>query len=331
MVKVHDGTELFQKETTGRLMKQNFITANETNSVKDAVNYVRTNAAQKNNIHYVYILNEDQQLTGVLSLRELLSLEDDYLLRDVMKSDIVFFHSSVDQEVAAKVFQDTDLVSIPVLSKHNLLLGVVHVEDILDVIQFEATEDFHKMATVNTIEGSLKDTTFSFLYRKRVVWLVVLVFMNVFSVAGIAHFEDIIESNIALVFFLPLLVDSGGNAGSQSSTLMIRAMATGEVKASDWLKMFMKEISVALALGLTMAFAVSVVGFYRGGPEIAFVVSLTMVVIVMVGSLIGMSLPFIFNKLKLDAATASGPLITSIADIVGVLIYFSIAANFLSL
>src|SRR5699024_6359720 len=116
LVKVHDGTELFQKETTGRLMKQNFITANETNSVKDAVNYVRTNAAQKNNIHYVYILNEDQQLTGVLSLRELLSLEDDYLLRDVMKSDIVFFHSSVDQEVAAKVFQDTDLVSIPVLS-----------------------------------------------------------------------------------------------------------------------------------------------------------------------------------------------------------------------
>src|SRR5699024_1336874 len=193
------------------------------------------------------------------------------------------------------------------------------------------TEDFHTMATVNTIAGSLKDTTFSFLYRKRVVWLVVLVFMNVFSGAGIAHFEDIIESNIALVFFLPLLVDSGGNAGSQSSTLMIRAMATGEVKASDWLKMFMKEISVALALGLTMAFAVSVVGFYRGGPEIAFVVSLTMVVIVMVGSLIGMSLPFIFNKLKLDAATASGPLITSIADIVGVLIYFSIAANFLSL
>lgn len=155
--------------------------------------------------------------------------------------------------------------------------------------------------------------------------------MNVFSGAGIAHFEDVIESNIALVFFLPLLADSGGNAGSQSATLMIRAMAIGDIKVKDWLKMFTKEISVAIALGITMALAVATVGMFRGGVEIAVVVALTMVLIVIVGSLIGMSLPFIFKKLELDPATASAPLITSIADITGVLIYFSIAAWFLSL
>src|SRR5699024_5791719 len=160
---------------------------------------------------------------------------------------------------------------------------------------------------------------------------VILVFMNIFSGAGIAHFEDVIASNIALVFFLPLLVDSGGNAGSQSATLMIRAMDVGDIKMKDWLKMIVKEISVSVALGLTMALTVASVGVFRGCIEIAVVVALTMTVIVVVCSLIGMSMPFIFNKLNLDPVTASAPLITSIADIVGVLIYFSIASKFLTL
>ncbi|GIN91060.1 hypothetical protein J22TS1_21110 [Siminovitchia terrae] len=223
------------------------------------------------------------------------------------------------------------MVTIPAVNQQNQLVGVVHVEDILDVMQKEATEDFHKMAPVTSLETSLKDVSIFTLYRKRIAWLVVLVFMNVFSGAGIAHFEDVIESTIALVFFLPLLVDSGGNAGSQASTLMIRAMAVGDIKLKDWLKLFTKEISVSLCLGLTMGIAVSIIGIFRGGFDIAVVISLTMVLIVMVGSLIGMSLPFIFRKMRLDPATASAPLITSVSDIVGVLIYFSIASWYLDL
>lgn len=324
-------SDIFQKETTGRLMRNDFITLQETYTVDQAVNYVRDNVESKTNIHYLYILNKNQQLTGVLSLRELLSSSNELLLISVMKTNIISFSSNLDQEKATKVFQDTDLVSIPVVSKQDLLLGVVHVEDILDVMQQEATEDFHKMAPVSSLEGSLKNASIFTLYRKRIIWLIVLVFMNVFSGAGIAHFEDVIAANIALVFFLPLLVDSGGNAGSQSATLMIRAMATGDIKMTDWLKMFTKEILVAITLGATMAFAVASVGIFRGGPDIALVVALTMILIVIVGSLIGMSLPFVFQKLKLDPATASAPLITSIADIVGVLIYFSIAAKILIL
>lgn len=321
----------FPRETAGRLMQKDFITLEETKTVAYAIDFVRSHIEGKNNIHYLYITNEFQQLTGVLSLRELLSSQDALILKEIMKTHLISLAPGLDQEKAAKVFQDSDLVTIPVVTKQNLLLGVIHVEHILDVMQAEATEDFHKMAPVSMMEGSLKNASIFTLYRKRIVWLVVLVFMNVFSGAGIAHFEDVIAANIALVFFLPLLVDSGGNAGSQSATLMIRAMAIGDIKVTDWVKMFVKEITVAVALGTTMAFAVASVGIFRGGPEIALVVALTMVVIVIVGSLIGMSLPFIFQKLKLDAATASAPLITSIADIAGVLIYFSIAAKILML
>lgn len=330
-----NGNGIIEAETTGSLMRKEFITIQTTLTVDEALAHLRETVGNMKNIHYLYIVDEFNTLVGALSIRELLSADGAKPIIDVMVKKIISFNTKKDQEEAAKVFRDTDLVSIPVVNGQHKILGVVHVEDILDVIEQEATEDIHKMASVTTappaLEGGLMDATVGLLYRKRIVWLVVLVFMNVFSGAGIAHFEDVIEANIALVFFLPLLVDSGGNAGSQSATLVIRAMAIGDVKIKDWFKMFTKEVTVAALMGFTMALAVSVVGMYRGGFDIAVVVALTMVLIVMVGSVIGMSLPFIFRKLNLDPATASAPLITSICDIVGVLIYFGIAAWFLNL
>lgn len=330
-----NNNKVFKEETTGSLMKKEFIAIKESATIEEAVTYLRENVKDKTNIHYLYIVDENNILRGALSIRELLSASGNQPVSTIMVSKITSFSTEVDQEHAAEVFRDTDLISVPVINQYKQLVGVVHVEDILDVMQQEATEDFHKMASVTTsppkLEGGLMDASIGLLYRKRIVWLVVLVFMNVFSGAGIAHYEDVIEANIALVFFLPLLVDSGGNAGAQSSTLVIRAMAIGDVRIKDWFKMFIKEISVATLMGFTMAFAVSTVGLIRGGVDIAIIVALTMAIIVVVGSVIGMSLPFIFRKLKLDPATASAPLITSICDIVGVLIYFGIASWFLSL
>lgn len=324
--------ELYEKETTGSLMTNELIAVQETVMVEEAIAYLRGSVKDKKNIHYVYVLDENEHLVGALSIRELLSADVEQRISSIMVSNIVSFRTDEDQEKAAAVFRHTDLVSIPVVAGRNQLVGVVHVEDILDVMEQEATEDFHKMAPVaKDLDGGLMDATIGLLYRKRIVWLIVLVFMNVFSGAGIAHFEDVIESNIALVFFLPLLVDSGGNAGAQSATLVIRALATGEVRIKDWFKMFLKEVSVSVLMGTTMALAVSTIGFWRGGIDIAVVVALTMVLIVIVGSLIGMSLPFIFRKLKFDPATASAPLITSICDVVGVLIYFGIASWYLTL
>jgi magnesium transporter len=168
------------------------------------------------------------------------------------------------------------------------------------------------------------------LYRKRIGWLFGLVFMSVFSGAAIATFEQTIEAVVSLVFFLPLLIGSGGNAGSQSATLMIRALAMGAVRMKDWFRLVGKEVLVALLLGATMAAAVAIVAGFRA-PEIVVIVSLAMVCIVLIGSLLGLSLPFIFTRLELDPATASAPLITSIADILDVLIYFALANWYLEL
>jgi magnesium transporter len=199
----------------------------------------------------------------------------------------------------------------------------------MDVAEAEATEDFQKAGGTGGLDAGLRAAGVALLYRKRAGWLVALVFANILSGAGIAAFEETISAHLSLVFFLPLLIASAGNAGSQAATLTVRALATGEVGLSDWGRLLGREVLVALALGLTMAVAVSAIGLWRGGPEIALVVALTMVVVVLAGSLVGLSLPFLLDRLRLDPASASAPLVTSIADVAGVLIYFSMAAALL--
>jgi magnesium transporter len=196
---------------------------------------------------------------------------------------------------------------------------------VLDVAQEETTEDFHKGAAIAPLKGSYREAGFVQLYRKRIGWLLALVFANIFSGAAIASFEETIAANVALVFFLPLLIASSGNAGAQASTLMVRALAMGDVKMADWGRLLLKEIVIAASLGLTMAVAVAFIGLARNGTDIALVVGLTMSLVVIVGSVIGTVLPFLLNVLKFDPATASAPLITSLADIAGVVIYLSIA------
>src|SRR5699024_316159 len=273
----------FEIETSGSLMKKEFVSVTQNVTIEEAIVKLREQVKIQNNVYYMYIVNDFNKLIGVLTIRELLAADSDEKIADVMIKDIITIPLNEDQEDVARVFRDTDLVSMPVVNEAGEIIGVIHVEDILDVMQLEATEDFHKMASVGADSPEyaaigLMDASVALLYRKRIVWLVVLVFMNVFSGAGIAHFEDIIEANVALVFFLPLLIDSGGNAGSQSATLVIRAMTIGDVKIKDWFKMFTKELSVAALMGFTMAAAVSIMGLIRGGFDIAVVVALTMIV-----------------------------------------------------
>ena len=211
------------------------------------------------------------------------------------------------------------------------LVGIVTHDDAMDVASDEATDDFHKSGGVSSLVSSFKDTSIKILYRKRVFWLVFLVFGNLISGVGIAHFEDVIAANLVLVFFLPLLVDSGGNAGSQSATLMVRALATGEVVMRDWFSLLGREALVALLLGITMAAAIAVIGYFRGDAVVSLVLALSMVCVVMIGCVIGMSLPFMLNKLGFDPASASAPLITSVCDASGVAIYLFIASKFLVL
>lgn len=198
-------------------------------------------------------------------------------------------------------------------------------------MESEATDDFHRVGTITKLKSGVATASVAMLYRARIAWLMLLVFGNIFSGAGIAHFEDTIAAHLALMFFLPILIASGGNAGSQSATLMVRALATGEISLPDWGRVLGRELMVALLLGLSMACAIALIGIVRGGMEIALVIALSMVLIVMVGSVIGLLLPFLLSKFNMDPATASTPLVTSIADATGVLIYFSIASMVLTM
>lgn len=322
----------YAENTVGAIMTSEYATVSPELTAREAIEALRREAPDKETIYQAYVIDESRKLIGAVSLRDLIVAPANATVKSIMKTDVIFARADEPREDAANKISKYDLIALPVINGGDKLVGIVTYDDAMDVVEEEATEDFHKGGgSLALRELSIRDASTWTLYRKRVFWLVVLVFGNLFSGAGIAHFEDVIAAYIALVFFLPLLVDSGGNAGSQSATLMVRSLATGDVQMSDWGKMLGREFFVAMLLGLTMAVAVSGIGIFRGGTEIAMVVSLSMVLIVIAGSVIGMSLPFLLSRFKLDPATASAPLITSIADAVGVIIYLSIALAILGM
>lgn len=317
--------------TAGAIMTSDYATVPAPVKVSEALNIVRTTAPGAETIYQIFVTDNKHQLLGTVSLRELILAPQTAKIQDIMTTDIVTVSADTAQEDAAKTISRYDLLALPVIDNENRLVGIITYDDAMDVAEAEATEDMHKSATIGNLEGNFRDARLITLYRKRIVWLILLVFGNLFSGAGIAFFEDTIAAYVVLVFFLPVLVGSGGNAGSQASTLVIRGLATGDVGVKDWGRLLGREMVIASGLGLTMATAISMVGHFRGGDQIALVVGLSMVSIVIVGSLVGMCLPFILSRFGWDPATASAPLVTTIADSAGVLIYFSIATSILGL
>lgn len=310
----------YDSDSVGSIMKSSYLVLGAVQTVAEALATIRSEADNLETIYQAYVLESNRLLVGAVSLRDLILADPQTRIEQIMVKELIFSQADAPRTDAAHKIAFYNLLAVPVVNETGQMVGIVTHDDALDVTEEENTEDQLKLGAVGDIGLSLKDATIGALYRTRVGWLVILVFGNIFSGAGIAHFENLIESMVALVFFLPLLVDSGGNAGSQSATLMVRALATGKVVAKDWLQMLGKEFSVSLLLGISMAVAVSFVGFFRAGPEIAVIVSVTMIVIVVVGSVIGMLLPFILTRFNLDPASASAPLVTSICDGVGVLI-----------
>jgi magnesium transporter len=315
--------------TAGAVMTSEYAVLRPEQTAREALDSLRGQAASKETIAIAYVLSPQRRLLGTVALEDLVLAAPERSVASIMRPEPAFVRVEDSAEEAARLLARYDLPAIPVVNGGEAMVGILTADDAMDVAEAEATTDFHKAGGSASLGVPLREATIGLLYRKRIAWLVVLVFANVFSGAGIAAFEDVIAANVALVFFLPLLIDSGGNAGSQSATLMVRALATGEARIGDWARMMRREILVAAMLGGTMALAVSLLGLIRGGPEIALVVAMTMVLVVVAGSVIGLSLPFVLTRMRLDPATASAPLITSIADATGVLIYFAIASALL--
>ncbi|MCC6008098.1 MAG: magnesium transporter [Rhodobacteraceae bacterium] len=315
----------YPEGTAGSVMTSDYATLSPELTAVEAVAHLRRVAPDAETIYHSYVIDEERRLVGTVSLRDLIVARDSTKVAEVMRRDPPFVRAEDRREAAVELIRKYDVLALPVINGGDRLAGIVTYDDAMDVAREAEDVSFAKTSAVAGLGTSMLTASVGLLYRKRVAWLVILVFGNIFSGAGIAYFEDTIMAYVALVFFLPLLVDSGGNAGSQSATLMVRALATGDVRLRDWSRMLGREVVVAGLLGLTMALAVSAIGIFRAGPEIALVVSLTMVMIVLMGSIIGMSLPFLLSRFRMDPAAASAPLITSLADAIGVVIYFAMA------
>ena len=281
----------------------------------------------------IYVVENDGTLLGYILLKDLLFAVPDEKIEDLMHTDVIYLSVYSDQEEAVRVGRKYDLLYIPVVDSKNALIGIVTIDDIFDISEEEDTEDFHKLGAISIdddFDSNIKQANPLILYKRRISWLFILVFVNIVSGYVIGLFEETISQYVSLIFFLPLLIDSAGNAGAQSSTLIIRSLSVGDVKKSDWLFMLGKEIIVSAILGITMSLAVSLIAIFRGGLMIAFVVSLSMILVVIIGSLIGLCLPFLFAKFKKDPTTSSVPLVTSICDISGTAIYLLLATTILS-
>ena len=322
--------EIYAEESAGAIMSSDFVTLPPKLTMQQAIDQLRHEASDSETLYLIYITNYLHQLEGVISLRQIIQSAPEQVISEVMNNQVITGLVDEDQELIAKKLSHYDFIALPIVDAENHLLGIVTYDDAMDILQQEFNEDALKGSAVESSPNiSLKSAPIFSLYKKRVFWLVLLVFGSLLSGIGISHFEDIIAAHIVLVFFLPLLVGSGGNAGSQSATLMVRAIATGDAHLKDWFYLLGRESLVAFCLGGTMAFAVSILGYIRGDEMVALVLAISMMAIVLLGCLIGMSLPFILNKLGLDPASASAPLVTSICDATGVVVYLFVASQLL--
>ena len=315
----------YPEESVGRMMTTDYVSIYRDMTVKEALKRIRERGHDSETLNRVYIIDSEKRLLDSIRIRKIILAEMDTKIEDLMTYNVVSLSAYDDREKAVKIMQKYDASSLPVVDRDGIVIGIVTIHDVLDVAEEEATEDIQKIGSIAPLKTSYKSASLFMLYKKRIIWLSLLVVVSLISSGIIERYEEILSSAIVLAFFIPLLIDSGGNMGSQSATLMVRALATDDVKINEWFKVFLKEISIGLLIGLSLGLLASLIGIFRGGYEIGLIVGLSMLAVIFVANLIGATLPFILSKLKIDPAVASSPLITTVVDIAGLIIYFSIA------
>lgn len=324
----------YQKGTAGRLMTPAFVDLKEHQTVEQALAHIRETAPIKETIYYCYVMSPLRHLVGFVSLRELIMASPSQLVREIMHTDVVKVSTDDDQEDVARILSEYDLIAVPVVDRETRLVGIITYDDILDVVEEETTEDIHLMGGLSKTPADDKyiDLTISGSVRKRVGWLIFLVILGSLSGSVIKVYSDILDTFVVLSFFVPMLIDTGGNAGTQSSTLVTRAIAMGEFSGEHVWKVIAREGITGIILGgLVAAFGFGRVYITEGDIVIGLLVAISLVVIVIIANIVGVLLPLVAYKLKFDPAVMSGPLITTIVDVVGLLAYFQIARIFLQL
>jgi magnesium transporter len=330
----------YAEDAAGGLMSSRFVRLRPDMSVDEAISYIRIQAkTHVETIYYAYVLDHDQKLLGVVSFRELFSATPGKRVSEIMHEDVLKVPVDLDQEQIGRIFSQQDLMAVPVVDENGIMKGIVTFDDVATAIQEEATEDIHKLGAVETLDAPYLKISMLDMIKKRAGWLMVLFLGEMFTATAMGYFQTEIERAVVLALFIPLIISSGGNSGSQASTLIIRAMALGEVRLRDWWRVLGRELMAGLALGVCLG----LVGLCRilvwptrealYGPHyvlVALTVMCSLIGIVLWGSVSGAMLPFLLKRVGFDPASASAPAVATLVDVTGLIIYFSVASLFLT-
>jgi len=325
----------YPENSVGRLMTPHFVRVKPHWTVAHALDHIRRYGLDSETMSMIYVIDEDGHLVDDLRIRHILLAKPEALISDLMDERFVALKASDDREVAVTEIKDADLTALPVTDSQGVLIGIVTVDDILDVAEEEATEDIHKLGGSEALDEPYMEIGIPTMVRKRATWLVVLFLSEMLTATAMGRFEHEIAKAVVLSIFVPLVISSGGNSGSQASTLIIRAMALGEVTLKDWWRVMRREILSGLSLGSILGIlgfiriSTWAIFFHSYGEHwflLAITVGLSLIGIVLWGSLSGSMLPFLLRRVGLDPATSSAPFVATLVDVSGLIIYFTVAA-----
>ncbi len=322
----------YPENSVGRLLNPDFVQLQEDWRVSQALEHIRKVGVEKETIYQCYVLDKDKRLIGAIPLKNLVLASPETKIREIMDKNVIKVGVLTDKEEAAKIFKDYDLIALPVVDRANKLLGIITFDDLVDVIEEEATEDFERIAAVVPVEKPYLEAGFFEIAWKRAFWLFVLLVLESFSGAIIQGYSESIKRMVSLTFFLPVLIATGGNAGTQSATMIIRGLATGDLELKDFFKIIVKESGMGVLIGVIMGF----LGLFRallqkGDWLLSVSVGISMCLTIIFATMMGALLPLLFRRLKLDPALMSSPLIATLIDVIGVGIYFEIATFILKI
>lgn len=316
----------YEAGTAGRIMTPEYISLKEHWTITQALERIRRLANVSETIYYLYVTDAARHLTGILSLRALVTAQPEQTIGEIMVRDVVHVHTDTDQEEVARLIQRYDFLAVPVVDTEQRLVGIVTVDDVIDILEQEATEDIYTLGGVQSGADSYFQTNLLTVARRRVVWLFVLLITNTATSAVIRSQEEVLQQVVALAAFIPLLIGTGGNVGAQSSTVVIRGLSTDEIDKARAFRVIRREGIAGLFLGIMLGLVVLGWAFLlQGSLSIAIVVGISLIAISVLASIAGSALPYLFQTLGLDPALMSAPFITTVVDVLGVLIYLNMA------
>ncbi|AHZ85048.1 magnesium transporter [Bdellovibrio bacteriovorus] len=330
----------YAEDAAGGLMSSRFVRLRPDMSVDEAISYIRIQAkTHVETIYYAYVLDSDQKLLGVVSFRELFQSSPEKKIAEIMHTDVLKVPVEMDQEQIGRIFSQQDLMAVPVVDENGIMKGIVTFDDVATAIQEEATEDIHKIGGVESLDAPYLKISMLEMLKKRGGWLLILFLGQMFTATAMAFFEDELSKAMVLSMFIPLIISSGGNSGSQASTLIIRAIALREVRLRDWWRVLGREIMAGACLGLVLG----AIGFIRimlwpnretlytvHYMHVGLTVAVSVVGVVLWGTISGSMLPFLLKKAGFDPASASAPAVATLVDVTGLVIYFTAASFFLT-